>query len=263
VSPYVGAVAPDGGVIRGGAVAVLIIEMHVWKRYRIGGPRRLSWLLAGAAIGAGGCSLQDYDPLLSGVGGGNGLGGSSGSGGSAGDGASGGTAGGSSGSGGTATEPEVDAGPPPNVIANGSFDEGPSLWAPVGNCITQLVTDNPRSGENCLMTSNRTQDWEGPGYTLIGRVEAGLRYQARVWVRADAAAAPYTLKLTYKKRCTEDSADGVYLTLGSGLVTSEWTELTGILEPQDCTLLESVLYLDGAPVGQSFCIDDTSLLLMR
>jgi hypothetical protein len=232
--------------------------MHVWKRYQNGAPQRLPWLIVSAAVVAGGCSLQDYDPLLSGVGGGaGGLGGASGS-----AGTSGGTAGGGSGSGGTASEPEVDAGPPPNVIANGSFDDGPSLWAPVGNCVTQIVTDNPRSGENCLLTNNRTMDWEGPGYTLIARVEAGLSYQARVWVRTAPDATPYTLKLTYKKRCTEDSADGVYLTLGSGVVTAEWTELTGILIPQDCTLLESVLYLDGAPVGQGFYIDDTSLTLI-
>ncbi len=227
--------------------------MHVWKR----SPKFRRQCLYGlvAAAGASACSLQDYDALTSGVGGASALGGASGSGG-----ASGGTSGGNAGTAGVSAEP--DAGPPLNVFANASFDDGPSLWAPVGNCVTQLVTENPRSASNCLMTSNRTMDWEGPGYALMGRIEPGLTYEARVWARADAAGAEYTLKLTYKKRCTEDPAEGVFSTLGSRVVSDQWTELTGLLVAPECTLLESQLYVEGAPVGESYCIDDTSLLLM-
>lgn len=225
--------------------------MHVWNRSPINARRCLYGLAAAAAASA--CSLQDYDSLKSGVGGGDGLGGASGTGGASGQ-SSGGTAG-------TGVIGQPDAGPV-NLFANGSFDDGPSLWAPVGNCVTQLVTDSPRSDGNCLLTNNRTMDWEGPGYTLLGVVDAGITYEVKVWARAEAADAQYTLKLTYKKRCTEDPAEGVYSTLGSRVVTDEWTELTGLLVAPDCTLLESVLYVEGAPVGESYCIDDTSLMLL-
>ncbi len=208
------------------------------------------------------CSLGDYDSLGAAytedgapdatANGGSGGGGGS-AGGSAGESGSAGGAGGMSGAG-------VGGGETGNLLTNGNFDTGPTLWAPVGNCSTELSTSNARSFDSCLLTSNRTQAWEGPGYPLVGLLTPGSTYRVNVWVRAEAGS--YSMNLTYKKRCEEDPAEGIYTQLGTRVVTTDWSELVGIILAPDCSPVESVLYVEAAPVGESYCIDDTSIELL-
>jgi hypothetical protein len=240
--------------------------MFEWKRFYPGtaqlraGVTRVSLALVASTTA---CSLGDYDSLgaaYTAAGGdapdaaANGEGGSGGEGGEGGSSGQGGTvdgAGGMSGAGGGGTG---------NLLTNGNFDTGPTLWAPVGNCSTALSTTNARSADSCLLTTNRTQLWEGPGYPLNGVLTAGDTYRVAVWVRAEAGS--YSMNLTYKKRCTEDPEEGIYTQLGTRLVTTDWSELVGIILAPDCALLESVLYVEAAPIGESYCIDDTSIELV-
>jgi hypothetical protein len=203
------------------------------------------------------CSLTDFDPLTAGVSAGTeGFAGGGGSeSGAAGEGGEGGTA-----SGGGGAEPVAPDAGATNLFFNGGFEDDPSIWVPMGTCVTRRVTDNPRSGTYCLSTTDRTATWEGPGYLLTGILEPGQTYQLEVWARSEAGSYPLTL--TYKRRCTDDPADGVYAQLGTRAVTTTWTQLTGILVVPDCPLLESMVYVEGAPVGESFSIDDTSLYLL-
>jgi hypothetical protein len=203
------------------------------------------------------CSLTDFDPLTAGVS--AGTEGVAGAGGSSSGGAGEGGEGGSSIGGGGAEPAEPDAGTT-NLFFNGGFEEDPSIWVPMGSCVTRRVTDNPRSGTYCLSTTDRTATWEGPGYLLTGILEPGQPYQVAVWARSEVGSYPLTL--TYKRRCTDDPADGIYTQLGTRAVTTAWTELTGVLVVPECPLLESMIYVEGAPVGESFSIDDTSLHLL-
>jgi hypothetical protein len=229
--------------------------MADWKRFPRGlsrGAARLASVIVLAP--AAGCSFTDFDPLTAGLTAGTGgQAGSSGSGGAGG----GGTSSGGTSSGGTESSMAGTDSGPTNLFDNPGFEDGPALWAPLGNCTTTVDGTNPRSGENCLLVSNRTQAWEGASYPLLGILEPGLSYSIAVWARAQSGTYPITL--TYKKRCTDDPGDGVYAQLGSRAVSTEWTELTGVVLAPDCTLLESVVYLDAAPVGESYWIDDTRL----
>jgi hypothetical protein len=220
------------------------------------------------ALASAACSLGDFDSLGAGpdqnVGG---RAGAAGSGGSAGDGGSGGSAGsagdaGSAGVGGSSGEPT-------NLIPNPGF-EGASSWSCIGNCSAAPVADNPRSGTRCLLTTNRTMSWEGPSLNLMGKVSPAESYLISVWVRSQPSDDPdagtpesYPVKLTHKRLCAStDPTDGVYTNLVEGQVTGEWGELATTFTTPDCSdLQESVLYIDNAPIGASYCIDDTSLTL--
>lgn len=214
------------------------------------------------------CSLGDFDSL--GAGPDQNIGGRAGSGGSAGSAGDGGS-GGSSGSAGDAGSAGVggSSGEGGNLIPNGGF-EGATSWACIGNCSATLVADNPHSGERCLLATNRTMSWEGPSFNLLGKVNPAEIYLLSVWVRSQPSDDPdaggadsYPVKLTHKRRCTAtDPAEGAYLNLVEGQVTPEWSELTTTFTAPDCPdLSESVVYVDNAPIGAEYCIDDTSLTL--
>lgn len=235
-------------------------------------------------MGASGCSLQDFDALAEGLtspggaagqaesGGSGGVGGASesdgGESGQAGESFDGGLAGSNDPAGGAAGVGGVsgagggggsEVGEPGNLFINPGFEDGPPAWVRLGNCTVSLSTTEPHSGAHCLVTSNRTQAWEGPSYDLTGRVTPGASYGVSVWVRA--AVGSYPLSLTYSHRCPGD-AEQTYTPLAGIAATTVWTELTGTLVVPECSNPSpSVLYVDGGPIGDDYCIDDTSLLL--
>jgi hypothetical protein len=202
--------------------------------------------------------LPDFDALSSGaLGGSSGVSASLGGGGAAGTESAGGTSSGGSGM----EPPPPEAGAPTNLFRNGDFETGPPFWAPVGNCSVALSPVDPRAGAACLLTSNRTMTWEGPGYTLLGVANGGETYRASVWVRADAGV--YPLSLTMKHRCPDDITDGVFTPLTSTTATTTWAELSGVFVAPTCNALEFILYVEGAPPGETYCIDDTTLLKLE
>jgi endo-1,4-beta-xylanase len=213
-------------------------------------------------VWASGCSLTDFDSLSSGLHA-NTL---DNSGGAANAGASGAggnapplTAGAGSGDGGatsTSADPDAGAGAS-NLIVNPGFEDGFSRWAALGSCSLTLSTSDPHSGSECLSISNRTETWQGPGYDLTGVVLEGANYTVKLWMRTDGDAS--TISLTYKRRCVDESAV-TYLPLGSGTLTGDWTELSAPLNIPNCTLGDSLIYVEGPPVGESFYLDDTSLV---
>src|SRR5688572_20399655 len=175
-----------------------------WKRFS---PSANGIGIAALVLAPVACSLGDFDSLGAGVdqniggsagragsagasgGGGSGSAGTSGSGGSGGD-------GGTAGAGGT--------GEPTNLIPNGNFDRGSSNWTAIGNCRTQIVPDEGRSGTSCLLTTDRNMAvWEGPSLNLRTITSPGETYSITVWVRAqadgsDAGAVSYAVGLTQK-----------------------------------------------------------------
>ncbi|HTV19698.1 MAG TPA: carbohydrate binding domain-containing protein [Polyangiaceae bacterium] len=222
------------------------------------------------------CSLGDFDSLGAGpdqnVGGSGGRGGSGGDGGTAGDGGTGGSGdAGTGGTGGSSGAPQTG-----NLITNGDFDTGTSTtWACVGNCLTSLSEEDPHSGTRCLLTTNRDQVWNGPSYNLMGKVTPGQTYRVSIWVRsepgeplADGGVDPsipdsFTIGITQKRLCAStDPSVGTFIQLSNGTATPEWTEQTAVFVAPDCEdLQESSVYLERAPVGASYCIDDTSVEL--
>jgi hypothetical protein len=243
-------------------------QMPEWKRFSSSAGR---FGVAALVLAPVACSLGDFDSLGAGVD--QNIGDGAGSGGSAGSAGSG--AGGTSGSGGTSDGGSAGAGGSSgstgNLIPNGDFDRGATSWACVGNCATALSEGNPRSGTHCLLTTNRTQVWEGPSLSLIGKVTPGETYRISLWVRSEPSGEPdgglpdsFSIGLTQKRVCAStDPPDGTFSQLSAGTATSEWTEQTAVFVAPDCVdLQDSSVYLERAPVGASYCIDDTSLVLV-
>lgn len=151
-----------------------------------------------------------------------------------------------------------DAGPQPLILDPG-FEGGVMNWAPVGNCSLTFAADNPHSGSSSLLTSGRVLNWEGPGYDLLGRLEPGKTYAARVWVRS--IENPLTVTLHHKRRCVGDTGEPDYFAFTSKRIYSSWTEVIGTFTTPTCDLIDSMLYVDNPPAGEDFYIDDVSLVL--
>jgi len=113
------------------------------------------------------------------------------------------------------------------VVLNTNFDNGEtSGWVAKGNPIVGVSTDVVHAGTHSLLTSGRTDTWQGPEYDLSGKLVKGTKYNFSLWVY-QASEAEQNIKLTV---FSNDSENGdTYTTVASnGAVPSGvWTLLEG------------------------------------
>jgi hypothetical protein len=207
------------------------------------------------ATGLCSCSLMDFDGLASGP---EGLGGAGGLGLDNGGGATSGTpdAGRAGSSAGTAGSGPVA---PTNLIANPGFEEIPARWIAVGGCSLALSSDSPHQGNSCLLTSNRAENWQGPGYDLTFSLQPNATYRATIWARVADGSQP--MQLTYKHHCEAETEDTFTPFSLSTRVSTDWTELSAFFVAADCKAVQSLIYVEGPAAGAEFYIDDTSVVL--
>jgi len=224
--------------------------------------------------------MPDFDSLSAGGAITSGAGGSAGSGGRAGSGGIAGTAGssgaagaggsggraGTGGSGGSGSGLLPDGGIA-NLIVNPDFEETAVTWTAIGNCLLRIVTEpTAQSGSRALEVSNRTLEWEGPGYSVLNLIQAGEIYDAGVWVRVAEGEIP--LQLTYKRRCEGDGDVGSFAPMGTPIIaTTAWAYLSGSLATPTCDPLESVIFVEvpntsagNANAHVTLYLDNTSLV---
>lgn len=145
-----------------------------------------------------------------------------------------------------------------NLLINPGFEEGTSRWIAVGSCMLGLSSDGPHTGGASLLSFNRTETWQGPGYDLTFALTRNATYRATIWARVSAGSE--TMQLTYKHRC-EDQTDDNYTPFGASRVSTDWTELSATFVVADCKAAQSLIYVEGPAAGSDFYIDDTSVVL--
>jgi Carbohydrate binding domain len=222
----------------------------------------------GCAVGAvvlaliPGCMLQDFDELGSGLGagaggaagaqtgvgqGGNAQGGSSGTGGA--------SAAGSAGAAGASGASGVGEG---NLIPNPSFEAGHADWVGFGGSTILDWSMAARTGNKCIASQSRTETWQGPSYNVLPLVTVGDTYDFSGWVRMEEGLEPVTM--TLKSACS--AVEATYTTLGSVIVDTEWTLVSGLITVPDCGLSELTPYFEGPAQNAVFFVDDVSLTLV-
>lgn len=151
-----------------------------------------------------------------------------------------------------------------NVIVNGGAEAGISPWRTQGGAMITLASEQRHGGNNSLLVTGRTMNWNGPVMDLpplsVGRV-----YKGSVWVRLASGTPATQLNFTLKRTVVGGPEE--YIQLGSAQVTaSEWVELTGsFTHVASGTLQEHFLYIESIPEGAaaSFYVDDLELAISQ
>jgi endo-1,4-beta-xylanase len=149
-----------------------------------------------------------------------------------------------------------------NVIINGGGEDGISPWRTQGGAMITQASEQSHSGENSLLVTGRTANWNGPVMDLPP-LSQGRAYAASVWVRLAPGTPATQLNFTLKRTVTGSPEE--YIQLGSAEVTaSSWVELAGsFTHTANGTLAEHFLYIESTEEGAtaSFYVDDLTLAL--
>ncbi len=142
-----------------------------------------------------------------------------------------------------------------NVLVNPGFESGITGWTNWGGTLS-ADTATKRSGAAAGRLSGRTNTWQGPVQSLMGKVNGGQQYAARVYARVSAGSEPVSLVLQSTCGTTTN-----YTGVGSGTASSSsWVELTGTFSVPTCGDLQGLnLYVDGPAAGVDVYVDDAEV----
>ncbi|MGY1608661.1 endo-1,4-beta-xylanase [Geodermatophilus sp. SYSU D00700] len=136
------------------------------------------------------------------------------------------------------------------------FEDGTSGWYGRGSSAA-VTTDVARTGAHSLLSSGRTQAWQGPGVNALPFMPAGT-YEVAAWVRLPAGSGSDQVTLSVKRVSGGATA---YETVAWQVAVSDadWTLVTGeYTHATDNTELE--LYLESPDPTQSFYVDDVTVV---
>jgi hypothetical protein len=165
------------------------------------------------------------------------------------------------GDGGTGAVAAVDAGPPPvNLLPNPGFEAGHEGWRAFGppGTIIDDIDEGAHGGERCLVVRERTMSSSGPLLDITSLLEPDVAaYGLGAWVRIPSGTA--RVDVNVRVRC-EDALTS-YVWVAGGVVSGDWTELSGQFTMPSCTLTDLSVLLDGPAADVDLYVDDVSLFV--
>lgn len=144
---------------------------------------------------------------------------------------------------------------PGNLVTNPDFESGLNGWVSWGGNLG--VTNEAHSGDQAAELTDRTGNWQGPVYNLLGAVEAGSTYDISAWVRVDGAASA-DMSITVKTTC-DDGSEAYNWAGGATAYDTQWSEIIGSVTIPECNLTEVSLYFDGPDASINTLLDDVSV----
>ncbi|MET8140481.1 endo-1,4-beta-xylanase [Sphaerisporangium sp. NPDC005288] len=145
----------------------------------------------------------------------------------------------------------------PVTIASYDFEDGTAQgWSPRGSGVSvAAVQDAAHSGSASLLTTGRTDTWNGASVTPP--LEKGVTYSVTAHARLTAGTSANTIALTVQR--TPDGGTTTYERVGAGTVTdAAWVEISGTYSfTTDSPDL--LLYAESSDATASFYLDDVTI----
>src|SRR5438876_4916064 len=96
----------------------------------------------------------------------------------------------------------------PNLLDNAGFEQGTNRWSATGPALL-LRTNAAHTGGSAILATQRTAAGDGISQSLLGKMQAGIKYFCSAWARANSTnAEPLMLSIEF-----EDAAGSRSLTL--------------------------------------------------
>lgn len=140
--------------------------------------------------------------------------------------------------------------PSTNLVTNGDFENGTTAWTVWGGTLTTTLG---YEGAGALH-SGRTGTWQGPVYSLLGKVVAGEDYTISAWARVSGSASE-PMNITVKTVC-DDGSEAYNWGGSTNLSDVAWAPISGSVTLPNCNLTEVSLYFDGPAIEADILLDN-------
>jgi endo-1,4-beta-xylanase len=144
-------------------------------------------------------------------------------------------------------------------VVSSDFEDGPDGWTGFAGATVGVSTNQAYTGTHSLLTTNRTQTYQGPSIDLTQALTPGQPYVFKIAVRLDSSTpGSDTVSMTMKS--TVNGSDS-YSSVASGTVTDTgWTILQGSFAPAASGVTQLLLYIeDDTNANASYYVDTFSV----
>jgi len=152
-----------------------------------------------------------------------------------------------------------------NLVTNADFEaQGKTGWITDGAGVIDLSTGNAHAGAHCLVTTERTDYWQGPATAITTKVRPGRKYAMSVFVRLMAAGSE-GFNLSLRHTCQQQFNIQTDRQTAVATDNTTWVQPTStftVAPAATCTLTEVLVYVETATkltagsAYPSFYIDD-------
>lgn len=145
------------------------------------------------------------------------------------------------------------------VVFASDFEDGTAEgWFGRGSAQLAVSAAQANSGEASLLTTGRTDSWQGPGHDMLGVLQPGVTYQIEAYVRlADAPSA--NLHMTVQR--TPSGGDTTWERVASDVAATDtgWVRVAGTYSFTSADNNELQLYVESPNASVSFYLDDVTI----
>ncbi|HEY8473179.1 MAG TPA: endo-1,4-beta-xylanase [Natronosporangium sp.] len=146
-----------------------------------------------------------------------------------------------------------------DVVFSNDFEAGEvGGWFGRGTATVAVSTDQAHSGTASLLTTGRTDSWNGPGHSLLGVLLPGATYEIEAFVRMVEGAHPVTMTVQRRPAGGTDQFDTIAFQVPAS--DQDWVRVAGSYTFSTDPNEELQLYLESPDVEADFYVDDVTIV---
>ena len=147
-----------------------------------------------------------------------------------------------------------------NLLQNPGFEEGLAPWVTWGDASIAQTTDQPRSGNNAAVVTDRTQNWQGTVQNVLGVLQDGNNYAVSAWVRV-SGSSPQPVSIFFAQG--DDEGERYFGLANRTVQPGAWVQISDVFSFRASgTVTRLDYYIQGPEAGVDLYVDDTEITLL-
>ena len=148
-----------------------------------------------------------------------------------------------------------------NLLTNPGFEHGNTAGWTAWGCDLSATRQQVHTGNYSVRVSNRSQSWQGPLQSMLGKMEAGKTYRITGWVRLQNASKD-GIGMTVNQ--TDSKGTQYHRIYWSTGYDDRWIQLQGMFTLNVTGSLTALnLYFEGPAPGVNFYLDDVEVVVVK
>ncbi len=133
-------------------------------------------------------------------------------------------------------------------------------WVPRGSSVLSIESDDAHDSQYSLITTGRTDAWNGPSLNMIGKLKKGAVYRISAFVKlGEMPDSERSVKITMEEKPSAENSSTGWVTVGSrNMSDTEWTEITGTYA-FNLDMSGQILYVESSGTTDIILIDDVTI----
>ncbi|MFB0524364.1 MAG: carbohydrate binding domain-containing protein [Phycisphaerae bacterium] len=148
-----------------------------------------------------------------------------------------------------------------NLLTNPGFEYGNTEGWTAWGCDLSATREQVHTGNYSVRASNRSQSWQGPLQSMLGKMEPGKTYRITGWVRLQNASEDRIGMTVNQTDSNGTQYNGIHWSTG---YNDRWIELQGTFTLNVTGSLTALnLYFEGPAPGVNFYLDDAEIVAVK